>query len=167
MRVCTHAKGEMKLGAENASKRSVFGSLFNVSYNDDEMEMHPELTAPSDIFSLFNQETRIADNTILPYETFKEYPDWYFGGVDELFYSADPRTTFSTFPPSFFHCNLFAPGVDAFCEFDVILGLTPKIASKPNAGIDVNYVFSRDYFSQIPAINRCLKDFFTSIMSTH
>jgi hypothetical protein len=138
-----------------------------ISYNDRALFMHPSLTAAGDMKSLFNDETPLGSNAILPYKMYKEHPNYYDIGEDELYYSADPQKTFSTFPPSDFRCSSFAPGASADCEFQVSLGLSSKISNKPDAGLDVAYSFSKDYFSQIPFINSCLLQIIQSILPNH
>jgi hypothetical protein len=76
------------------------------------------------------------------------------------FFQNNLSGTFSSFPPPYFRCYEPGPKLSPGCQFEVIEPTKIKVQDYPYAGYTLLYDFSRDYFSEIPFINGCVKQLF-------
>lgn len=81
---------------------------------------------------------------------------WSTGGISLI--SNDPTASSNSFPPQYFTCGAFFPGLNAGCQLDVLRA--PKSTSVGHYLI--SYDFSRDYFSQINSISICVEKLYNT-----
>lgn len=67
----------------------------------------------------------------------------------------------TVFPPEWFQCNQFGSAPNPLCQFRVSEFLMSNGKINYDLGrYDIQYSFSRDYFSQIKAINACMENLY-------